>query len=358
MDKFTQTGVVDDIRSLDRLRQLSTQGKASQQQALEAAARQFESLFTQMWMKGMRQANSVLTKDSPLNSRYTEFYQGMLDQQMSASLSPADGKTGLAAMLVRQLSGNQSQASTPDAARQLKMPEGRLPVMRRIDTTASSDSQNVGTDSAELSTASGAVVAQGLESRRTRFRHHAGITRAERFVQRLDSQGTSRQRGQQFDSPQEFVRQLLPVARQVAAKVGLSPEALVAQAALETGWGKHVMPGADGESSRNLFGIKAGSRWQGLQTQVRSLEYEDGKPVMRMSQFRSYNSYAQSMKDYVELIGRHPRYEKARAVAQDPEAYFEALQDAGYATDPHYARKLKQVLRSEAFDQARQEMET
>ena len=67
-----------------------------------------------MWMKGMREANSVLTKDSPLNSRYTEFYQGMLDQQMSASLSPANGKTGLAAMLVRQLSGNQSQASTPD----------------------------------------------------------------------------------------------------------------------------------------------------------------------------------------------------------------------------------------------------
>ncbi|GAA4496738.1 flagellar assembly peptidoglycan hydrolase FlgJ [Pseudaeromonas paramecii] len=358
MDKFTQTGVVDDIRSLDRLRQLSTQGKASQQQALEAAARQFESLFTQMWMKGMRQANSVLTQDSPLNSRYTEFYQGMLDQQMSATVSPAGGKTGLAAMLVRQFSGNQAGSSDAEVPRQLKMPEGRLPVLRRLDTTQSKDSQNVGTDSAEQSAGTEAVARQASEGRRARFRHHAGVSAAERFVQRLEGQGTSRSRSQQFDSPQEFVRQLLPVARQVAAKLGLSPEALVAQAALETGWGKHVMPGADGESSRNLFGIKAGSRWQGQQTQMNSLEYEDGKPVMRLSQFRSYNSYAQSMKDYVELIGRHPRYEKARAVAQDPEAYFEALQDAGYATDPHYARKLKQVLRSEAFEQARQEMET
>lgn len=358
MDKFTQTGVVDDIRSLDRLRQMSTQGKASQQQALEAAARQFESLFTQMWMKGMRQANSVLTQDSPLNSRYTEFYQGMLDQQMSATVSPAGGKTGLAAMLVRQFSGGQPQANDPDVPRQLQMPAGRLPVMRRLDTTASADSQNVGTDSAGMSAGAATVTTQGGDSRRTRFRHHAGVTNAERFVQRLEGRGAERLPGQPFDSPQEFVRQLLPVARQVAAKIGLSPEALVAQAALETGWGKHVMPGADGQSSCNLFGIKAGRRWQGQQTQMNSLEYEGGKPVMRRSQFRSYDSYAQSMKDYVELIGRHPRYEKAREVAQDPEAYFEALQDAGYATDPHYARKLKQVLRSDAFDQVRQEMET
>lgn len=357
MDKFTQTGVVDDIRSLDRLRQLSTQGKASQQQALEAAARQFESLFTQMWMKGMRQANSVLTQDSPLNSRYTEFYQGMLDQQMSATVSPAGGKTGLAAMLMRQFSGESGQGNAADVPRQLKMPEGRLPVLRRL-AAGNGDTQEVGTNSAEHGASAVAEAAQGRDSRRSRFRQHAGVAAAERFVQRLEGQGASRSRSRQFASPEEFVRQLLPVARQVAAKIGLAPEALVAQAALETGWGKHVMPGANGQSSRNLFGIKAGSRWQGQQTQVRSLEYEAGKPVMRLSRFRSYDSYAQSMKDYVELIGGHPRYEKARQVAQDPDAYFEALQAAGYATDPHYARKLKQVLRSDAFEQARQEMET
>ena len=180
----------------------------------------------------------------------------------------------------------------------------------------------------------------------------AGVAAAERFVARMNSQqasgGLNSQRGA-FGSPEEFVRQLLPAAQQVAAKIGLSPVALLAQAALETGWGRKMIRGTDGQSANNLFGIKAGQRWQGKEAQATSLEYEQGQPVMRTSAFRSYGSFVQSMEDYVSLIGSDARYSQARAVAHDPDAYFEALQRAGYATDPSYASKLKQVLRSDAF---------
>ncbi len=110
-----------------------------------------------------------------------------------------------------------------------------------------------------------------------------------------------------------------------------------------------MIPAADGSPSRNLFGVKAGSQWRGASTQVNSLEYENGQAVMRKSAFRRYDGVVESMQDYVDLIGTHERYGKAREVANDPEAYFDALQQAGYATDPQYAKKLKQVLHSDAL---------
>ena len=109
------------------------------------------------------------------------------------------------------------------------------------------------------------------------------------------------------------------------------------------------MSSGNNASSNNLFGVKAGNRWAGQKVSANSLEYQQGKPVMQHSSFRSYTSIVQSMQDYANLITGSDRYQQARAVAHDPDAYFDELQAAGYATDPNYAQKLKQVLRSDAL---------
>lgn len=350
----TDIGLVQDTRGLDQLRRLSNQDDTSQQQALEAAARQFESIFNQMWVGSMREANDSLAPDSPLNSRYSKFFQGMLDEQMTSSMASPNSKSSLASLIVKQLSP-KSDTTDSESERTLKMPEDRLPVMRRFarweGPTPDTDSATIGVGT---EVASKAVA--GAENRAATDSTPSGVAVAEQFVERMERMQrnftrTSRQSsGGTFSSPEEFVRQLLPAAEKVAKRIGLSPVALLAQAALETGWGSKMMKNTDGSSGNNLFGIKAGRRWQGASTQANSLEYEQGRPVMRNSAFRSYNSFVQSMEDYAAVIGNDERYSKARAVAHDPDAYFEELQQAGYATDPQYANKLKQVIRSDAFN--------
>ena len=354
MDKInTEIGLVQDTRGLDQLRKLSNQDDASQQQALEAAARQFESIFNQMWVGSMRETNESLAPDSPLNSRYSKFFQGMLDEQMTASMASPTSKSSLANLIVKQLSPKQD-SHTSGTERTLKMPEDRLPVMRRF-ARWEGNSANPAAADGSVGTGSASKTVNGATNRAATDSLPSGVAVAERFVERMEqmqrnfTRASSRSSSGAFSSPEEFVRQLLPAAEKVAKRIGLSPVALLAQAALETGWGKRMIPAADGSPSRNLFGVKAGSQWRGASTQVNSLEYENGQAVMRKSAFRRYDSFVQSMQDYVDLIGTHERYGKAREVANDPEAYFDALQQAGYATDPQYAKKLKQVLHSDAL---------
>jgi flagellar protein FlgJ len=120
---------------------------------------------------------------------------------------------------------------------------------------------------------------------------------------------------------------------------------LIAQAALETGWGRHQIRFADGRPSNNLFNIKADSRWEGERVAVNTVEYEQGVAVRKREYFRAYPSIRQGFNDYVAVLQAKPRYGQALAAARRPEAYFAALQEAGYATDPRYADKVVAVLR-------------
>ncbi len=123
----------------------------------------------------------------------------------------------------------------------------------------------------------------------------------------------------------------------------MDPELLIAQAALETGWGRAIVHDGQGRSSHNLFGIKADSRWSGSRISVNSLEYEDGVAVRARAHFRSYDSFDQSFDDYAALVRASPRYRDALRQASDPRAYMHALQSAGYATDPLYAAKVLDI---------------
>jgi flagellar protein FlgJ len=150
-----------------------------------------------------------------------------------------------------------------------------------------------------------------------------------------------------FGSKDEFIAAMLPMAEQAAEKIGVDPRYLVAQAALETGWGKSIIRQQDGSSSHNLFGIKA-TGWQGASATVMTTEYVNGKATRERAGFRAYDSFEQSFNDYVRLLESNGRYQKAIRVAStsgDSERFVNELQRAGYATDPQYARKINQIAR-------------
>ena len=153
-------------------------------------------------------------------------------------------------------------------------------------------------------------------------------------------------------NPKKFVRTLWPQAVNAAREVGVSPVVLLAQAAHETGWGQSIPLMPDGGSSFNLFGIKADAGWSGPSTTVPTLEYVDGVAKRRTAAFRAYGSYAQSFSDYVQFLKDNPRYAQALNSAADPSAFVDALQKAGYATDPGYASEIEAVLSSAALRSA------
>ncbi|HWK52403.1 MAG TPA: flagellar assembly peptidoglycan hydrolase FlgJ, partial [Steroidobacter sp.] len=144
-------------------------------------------------------------------------------------------------------------------------------------------------------------------------------------------------------SKTDFIRTMWPHAQKAAQELGVDPHALLAQAALETGWGKAVPCNAAGECSFNLFGIKAGSQWSGATVNVPTLEFEQGIAVRKVERFRSYDSPADSFSDYARLIRNNPRYENALGAGANIASFASALQQGGYATDPEYARKLVAV---------------
>ena len=149
-----------------------------------------------------------------------------------------------------------------------------------------------------------------------------------------------------WSDPREFARDVWPHAERAGRKLGVAPEAIVAQAALETGWGKHVMPDKDGGSSFNLFGIKASGGWSGEQVSKQTLEFEDGVPRRQSAKFRAYTDVAGTFDDYTRFLSDNPRYSNVRGHGNDVSGFASALQASGYATDPHYADKITRVLES------------
>ncbi len=150
------------------------------------------------------------------------------------------------------------------------------------------------------------------------------------------SKVTSRQR--------EFVQQHEAAAREAQAQTGIPATFMVGQAAHESAWGRREIRNADGTTSHNLFGIKAGAGWKGAVTEVATTEYVEGQPRKVVAKFRAYASYADSFRDYARLMKDSPRYSQVVASADSAQGFAQGLQRAGYATDPAYADKLTRVI--------------
>lgn len=293
-----------DLGNLDSLRQSALKSDASSdasKEALKKAAAQFESIFTQMLLKSMRKANEAFEdKDSPFNSSGVKFFEEMHDQQLSVELS-SNGSLGLADLIVQQLS--------PDGK---KFTPGSV-----LRTTAEFDSD-----------------------KRVR-----GNQEAKPETHPMAEVATDEQSENRFEDAESFIRSIWDHAKSAAEKIGLNPAVMVAQAALETGWGKHIISKADGTSSNNLFNIKSDKSWQGDKASKVTLEFEQGVPVKKHASFRSYQSIKDSVNDFVDFLNENPRYQDALKNTAEPAAFLDSLQKAGYATDPNYANKIKQVLK-------------
>jgi flagellar protein FlgJ len=144
---------------------------------------------------------------------------------------------------------------------------------------------------------------------------------------------------------QEFQDKLMPHAEEASRQTGIPAKFMLGQAALETGWGRHEIVGADGTPSHNLFNIKATGGWQGKVVEAPTTEFVNGVAETRMEKFRAYDSYAEAFRDYANLLRNNPRYESALANASDAAGFAQGLQRAGYATDPNYAAKLTRIIR-------------
>ena len=262
------------------LGQLKLQASKTPDQALKAAAQQFEALFMSMMLKSMRDSTP---QDGAMDNEQTRMFTGMLDQQLAQNMSSGRG-IGLADMLVKQLSQSGQAPSLKG------LPPNIGPAIVNPPTAAIPSAYNAATQ-------------------------------------------------------QDFVNQMLPHALKASNASGVSPELMLSQAALESGWGKRQIMMPDGTSSHNLFGIKAGANWHGKVAEVMTTEYRNGVAYKQHEKFRAYDSYDEAFKDYAKMMSGNPRYAGVMQQGGSPMGMAKALQNAGYATDPKYAEKLVSVMR-------------
>ncbi|WP_166263725.1 flagellar assembly peptidoglycan hydrolase FlgJ [Marinobacter caseinilyticus] len=303
------------------LNALKAQARTDEKSALEQVAKQFESLFVSEMLKSMRAANKVLAEGNYLNSSQSEFYQDMFDSQLSLSMSQQRG-LGLSEALVRQLS-----RQIPGMSETGEKLTGHRAQLADYDRSLPSLSPKLPEQLRQVN--------QVIE---------AGV------MQSPAAEPAGADLPVRFESPAAFVRQLLPVAERIADESGLNPRLMVAQAALETGWGKHMIESREGAPSFNLFGIKSDSRWQGESVDIATTEYREGVAMSERAAFRAYPSFEASFRDYVAFLESNPRYRDVLASADDPARFADELQAAGYATDPEYGAKIRHILAGEAFE--------
>ncbi|HID45552.1 MAG TPA: flagellar assembly peptidoglycan hydrolase FlgJ [Chromatiaceae bacterium] len=290
---LSKAGIYNDFSGLAELK---AGARKQSPEARKEVARQFEAMFIQIMLKSMRDAGSV---GEGGDSDEIRFYQQMFDQQIALDLANNKGM-GLAKIFEQQLGAGPEEVATDG-----------LSLLNRKPVSV----QQAVIDGAERADA------------------------AERAAPQIKWSP---------ESPEAFIQDLWPAAQKVADKLGITPEVLIAQAALETGWGKKMPDGSQG-SSMNLFGIKADASWRGEKVSVQTLEYREHVAVREQASFRAYDSTENSMEDYVAFLKNNPRYETALKHVNDPQRFLRELQDAGYATDPHYAEKIQGIMSSDRF---------
>ena len=318
-DKGPDMGLVSDHRNLQKIKELGLGDKKSQALALKAAAEQFQSILNQYWVDAMRQSNDTINPDSPLHSKYSGFFEDMLAQQ---NVSTMTSKEGMNKNSITHLLTKQFAKSLGDEGKEL---------MKELDKMSVSGNQQ-----GSYIKGSNISASQFIDSH---IDAKGSITSLRKMYEGLPDPNTM----SSFESQEEFVEKMMPYALKAVEGLGFNPLVLVAQAALETGWGQHVSAG------NNYYGIKANSSWTGESEKLASPEFENGKFVSEVSSFRKYSDVLDSMKDYLKFIKENPRYEKAVGKSYSPDEYFEEIQRAGYATDPNYADKLKKISRKIAF---------
>ena len=302
-----------------QLRLLAANGNA---QVNDQVLQQFEALFLQNMLKSMRTAS---LGEGLFQSDQTEFYRDMYDQQIASDLA-AKGTLGISDLINRQL-GLKSQVS-----------EG--------ETTTSAATNIQAIVPVENAKFNQTRVAENLSDRLADY--VLGVPYSEEIKANDFANIVPRAKTFEPVSPIDFVQYAKSQSSEAADKLGVSSDVIVAIAALETGWGKHVPSDSSG-SSNNYFGIKADQRWHGEQVESQTLEFEQGVFNKLAQSFRAYGTLAESINDFANFLLGNERYATALEFAGDAKRFLQEIQQAGYATDPQYAEKVLNVLNSTAF---------
>ena len=341
---------------------------------LPAVARQFEAMFVDLMLQAAHEATRVLAAGNPFQSNETDLHEEMLNHQLALDMAEHGG-IGLAPLLMRQLGAGVAHSTATATA--------TATARERATATATADGAPLARD--------GFMAATGTAVRAGKALHAAaaplalpGATHPAFVIPRTANDGLPlapatrpalqlpaavRARlapaaapapaggggaaaangagtASAWGSPVEFVRAVLPVIEKVTRGTPISPLAVLAQAALETGWGKSVIGAGQGRSSFNLFGVKADAQWRGAATVVSTLEFIGGVPQLQRAVFRTYDDVEHAVQDFVQKLQGSARYADALSAAGEPKAYAREIGRAGYATDPQYAQKLSRVLDS------------
>lgn len=304
-----------DVQSAQDLR---GQFAKNPQEGLKAAAQQFETMFLQMVMKSMR---DTVPDDGMLNSEQSKFYTSLLDQQMAQNLSTSGKGVGFAKLIEQQL------------GRSLATPQGESPPAGAANTAANG------------------LPLAASDGRHLQYKTVLSSLPTSSAYPKVDVTSAPAAATEPPASSKEFVNRVWPHAVEASRSTGVPPQFLVAHSALESGWGRSEIRKADGSSSFNLFGIKAGKNWTGQTVEATTTEYVDGQPQQVVERFRAYGSYEEGFRDYANLLRSNARY-SAVIGSQDGTEFARRLQQAGYATDPMYADKLSRIINGPALRQA------
>ena len=273
-----------DANSLNDLRRASKQNTP---ESVKATAKQFEAMFVNMMLKSMRDATP---QDGPFDSEQSKTFTSMMDQQLSQKIA-ARG-VGLAEVLEKQMLGASALSYTSKHATSSNLDTSPLSINQQAKTLQST-TPGISSSQAQVSA---------------------------------------------------FKTKLTSYAEEASQATGIPAKFMLGQAALESGWGKHEIVAANGETSHNVFGIKAGPNWTGKVVTAVTTEYVNGVATKKLEKFRAYDNYGDAFKDYASLLQGNQRYKNVLANAKDAYGFAQGLQKAGYATDPDYAKKIMHVI--------------
>lgn len=322
MSSSTNAAAQPNVFDASSLTALKHRVRGGDPKTLKLAAQQFETLFLQMVLKSMRDATP---RTGLFDSEQARMYESLLDQQMAQVLGSKSGGTGLAAIIEKQLLRQNPDPQPLDGplplspptpsfrfggGKMIPLPRGMMEAPLPLHDPQPDAAPALRTDPLPSPAADPALASDGPY-----------VSAAVR----------------------EFVTRLRPAAAEASRATGIPAHFMVAQAALETGWGKAEPRRPDGSPSFNVFGIKAGRNWQGPVVEVATTEYVDGVAQKQIERFRTYGSYTEAFRDYSSLLSGNPRYAGVLG-AQDAAGFAQALQRAGYATDPLYATKLERII--------------
>ncbi len=310
-----------DANGLNDLRRAA---KDNSPEAIKATAKQFEAMFMNMILKSMRDASP---QDGPFDSEQSRSFTSMLDQQLSQNL--ASKGVGLADVLAKQLSKNSEIPPEPSVAKKNSAANSAQAAL--YQSIAALEQQ---------------PIAEGKTLKSALVLNDAALSSDEKTLEMATTMLPSDAPNTRspINARKAFQQNMSSAAQEASLTSGIPAQYLVGHAALESGWGQHEIKGLDGAQSFNLFGIKATGGWKGKVVSAMTTEYVNGNKQMRMEKFRAYDSYADSFKDFANLIRSNPRYSNAIGNGQEINDYAQAIQKGGYATDPQYANKLSRMI--------------